>query len=650
MAFDRDSTLKKGEKFLRQGRLDAAIGEYVTVVEEQPRDWNTANLLGDLYFRAGQIDQALGQYNRIADHLMREGFYPKAAALYKKLLKIRPDDEGTQLLLADISTRQGLLADAKSYLTAVGARRRARGDRDGVADIAIRLGSLDAADFEARLDAARTLEEMGRTDEAAQRFRAVYDDLQAADRIAEGQDALRHAVRLNPHDRDGRAILARATVASGDVLTARDYLDRETAGDDPVLLAALVELNLRSGRIDEARGLMSELLAGDRELGHRLLATAWAICESEPEAAYATVETVADAAIASSDFAQAAGHLEEFARRRPGHVPTLLKLVEVCVDGGLEASMYQAQVQLTDAYLETGQAVEARVIAEDLVAREPWERAHIERFRRALVLLNVEDPDALIADRLTGQAPFMASEPFVDLSTDEPAAAPVEIAVPVAPPMVPAAVATAEEVLAPAAAAVDSAPPELREPPAAAGRPARRQPGRPSAALMEEIDLTSALGDLDNLASQEVEPNLEAVFEGIPAHAEDQEDADFAAQYVKLASTYIEMGMLDDAISSLKTAARSPSHRFEAAAMLGRLYMQRSETPQAIEWFEHAAEEPAPTPADGRALLYDLGMVLDDTGEIARALAVFLELQADAGDYRDVPARIDRLARVQSGG
>ena len=101
-------------------------------------------------------------------------------------------------MLADISTRQGLLADAKSYLTAVGARRRARGDRDGVADIAIRLGSLDPTDFAARLDAARTLEEMGRGDEAALRFRAVYDDLQSDDRIAEALDALRHAVRLNP--------------------------------------------------------------------------------------------------------------------------------------------------------------------------------------------------------------------------------------------------------------------------------------------------------------------------------------------------------------------------------------------------------------------------------------------------------------------
>ena len=248
MAFDRDSTLKKGEKFLRQGRLDAAIGEYVRVVEEQPRDWNTANLARRpvLPRRTAWI-RRLAQYHRIADHLMREGFYPKASALYKKILKVRPDDEETQLLLADISTKQGLLADAKGYLTAVGARRRARGDRAGVADIAIRLGSLDPADFEARLDAARTLEEMGQPAEAAIRFRAIHDDLQAEDRTGEALDALRQAVRLNPQDREGRTILARATVASGDVLSAREYLDRETAGDDPVLLAALVELDLRSG-------------------------------------------------------------------------------------------------------------------------------------------------------------------------------------------------------------------------------------------------------------------------------------------------------------------------------------------------------------------------------------------------------------------
>ena len=52
MPLDREDTLKKAEKLLRQGRLDGAIAEYLRVVEDQPRDWNTANTLGDLYVRA----------------------------------------------------------------------------------------------------------------------------------------------------------------------------------------------------------------------------------------------------------------------------------------------------------------------------------------------------------------------------------------------------------------------------------------------------------------------------------------------------------------------------------------------------------------------------------------------------------------------
>jgi pilus assembly protein FimV len=132
LALDREDTLKKAEKLLRQGRLDAAIAEYVRVVEDQLRDWNTANTLGDLYVRAKQPDKAVAQYARIAEHFFSDGFYPKAAALYKKILKISPNHEQSQLQLADLSAKQGLLADAKSYYQIVAARRRAAGDVRGV--------------------------------------------------------------------------------------------------------------------------------------------------------------------------------------------------------------------------------------------------------------------------------------------------------------------------------------------------------------------------------------------------------------------------------------------------------------------------------------------------------------------------------------
>jgi uncharacterized protein HemY len=110
------------------------------------------------------------------------------------------------------------------------------------------------------------------------------------------------------------------------------------------------------------------------------------------------------------------------------------------------------------------------------------------------------------------------------------------------------------------------------------------------------------------------------------------------------------MGMADEAIGSLSVAARSPRLRFEAGSTLGRLLLKRGEILQALEWLERAAEAPAPSAGEGWALMYDFGVALDEAGETARALAVLLELQADAGDYRDVPSRIDRLARAQTGG
>ena len=101
MPIDRAATLRKAEKLFRQGKLELAIAEYLRVVEDQPRDWNTANTLGDLYARAGHIDKAIEQFARIAQSLSDEGFLPKAGALLKKILKLKPDDEHALLKAAD---------------------------------------------------------------------------------------------------------------------------------------------------------------------------------------------------------------------------------------------------------------------------------------------------------------------------------------------------------------------------------------------------------------------------------------------------------------------------------------------------------------------------------------------------------------------
>jgi tetratricopeptide (TPR) repeat protein len=644
LALDREDTLKKAEKLLRQGRLDAAIAEYVRVVEDQPRDWNTANTLGDLYVRAKQADKAVAQYARIAEHFFHDGFYPKAAALYKKILKISPNHEQSQLQLADLSAKQGLLADAKSYYQIVAARRRAARASRGVNEIVVLLGSIDPADIDARTAAARVLAENGDEKGASVRFRELYADLSEKERHADALKALREAVRLNPGDIDGRAILARTALAAGDIPGARGYLDRETAGEDPSLLMALVDIGLRAGDLDQVRELLAKLLALKGELRHDIVEVGWKLLsQGSPDGAFVYIDAAVNATVAAREFDDAASILQEFVTRQSAHVPALLKLVEVCVDGGLEAAMCEAQAQLADAYLAAGQGAEARAISEDLVAREPWEGAHIDRFRLALIMLRVPEPDVVIAERLSGQIPFVATDHFSSSS-------PVEI-----PPVQPEPAAEPEKTppaLTKARQAEPAQRPAARQPAAAVPEPPAPPPKRRG---LVEIDLTNVLGELEDstpkAAPAPARPaDLDEVFKGFRTEAARNEGADQSAQHMKLARTYLEMGMLEEATASLTTAARSPRHRFEAASLLGRLYKEHGDNTQAIQWFERAAEAPAPGTDEARALLYDLGVALEDAGENTRALALFLELQAEAGEYRDVSERADRLARVQTGG
>ena len=79
MASDREDTLRSAEKLVRQGKLDAAIAEYRKVIDEQPNDWNTANVLGDLYFRAGQTDKAIAA---LISDLKRLGLFEETLILW----------------------------------------------------------------------------------------------------------------------------------------------------------------------------------------------------------------------------------------------------------------------------------------------------------------------------------------------------------------------------------------------------------------------------------------------------------------------------------------------------------------------------------------------------------------------------------------
>jgi tetratricopeptide (TPR) repeat protein len=304
-------------------------------------------------------------------------------------------------------------------------------------------------------------------------------------------------------------------------------------------------------------------------------------------------------------------------------------LVESCIDGGLESALYDAQLRLTDAYLEAGAGAEARTLAEDLVDREPWEMAHVDRLRRALALLDERDPDGVIAARLSAPA----------APGDDAAVAAPPIAADDEPELI---VVDLEPAVDPHAVDLDAGDGEID-----LGEIATAQALAATRLDMADMDLGIAI---DDIAAPITAPDLDGVFEQLRDEVKMRSAIDAAEADYQRALVLQRGGDIDECVPLLLSAAREPAVRFAAASLLGRIFKQGGLTSDSIEWFEQAAEASAPEPTAAHEVLYELADALESAGEPARALAVWLELQADAAVYRDVAARIDRLAKMKARG
>ncbi len=114
MAFRREAVIKTAEKYVAKGKIEAAIREYRKVLKHSPTDVNTLNRVGDLYARLESFDEAVRLFTQIAEQYTREGFFVKAIAIYKKIIKLDPSSLQVYEKLAALYAEQGLVTEART--------------------------------------------------------------------------------------------------------------------------------------------------------------------------------------------------------------------------------------------------------------------------------------------------------------------------------------------------------------------------------------------------------------------------------------------------------------------------------------------------------------------------------------------------------
>jgi tetratricopeptide (TPR) repeat protein len=248
MAFEKAKVLKAAEKFLSQGKINAAIKEYRQIVDNDASDLTTLNMLGDLYVRAGKKEEAVSCFERIAQHYSTQEFTLKAIAMYKKIERLRPRDPLIAQKLADLYASQGLVHDARAQYLIVADAYTRTGDNKKALDVLHRIADLDPNNTDIRLKLAEGYLKERMPREAAGAFVQSANRLYQIGAQERALEAYSRALELVPDDLDALRGMLDTHIARATADEAAEVLERVVEGrtHDAGLVSMLAQAYLEA--------------------------------------------------------------------------------------------------------------------------------------------------------------------------------------------------------------------------------------------------------------------------------------------------------------------------------------------------------------------------------------------------------------------
>lgn len=154
MATSKDKIRASAQKYLQKGQIDKAIREYYRLVEIDPKDVRTLLKIGDLQTRSKQFDDATETYGKVARFYSEQGFFLKAVAVYKQILKLQPTLVDVNKKLAELYHQLGLVSDATNQYRQISQIYEKQGKLDEAAEILQRMVELDPDNVPGRIKLA----------------------------------------------------------------------------------------------------------------------------------------------------------------------------------------------------------------------------------------------------------------------------------------------------------------------------------------------------------------------------------------------------------------------------------------------------------------------------------------------------------------
>ncbi len=332
MAFEKAKVLKAAEKFLSQGKINAAIKEYRQIVDNDLDDLTTLNMLGDLYVRSGKSDEAITCFERIAEHYSTQEFNLKAIAMYKKIERLKERDPAIAFKLANLYAVQGLIVDARAqYLIVADAYSRA-GQNKKALDVLHKIADLDPHNTDIRLKLAEGYVKENMRREAANAFLLAANRLNRTGAVEKSLEAYGKALLLIPEDPDALRGILDAHIARGTADEAAEVLERvvQDRQDDKDLVSLLARAYLEAEDPRGAERATSMLMTQDASNYIQFTPVARLYLKTgDADEAIRILGTIIERMLAGREEKELLELVNEVLERDPDHVAALRMLVRI---------------------------------------------------------------------------------------------------------------------------------------------------------------------------------------------------------------------------------------------------------------------------------------------------------------------------------
>ena len=148
MALDKPKILAAAQKHLGRGNIDRALKELGRIIRDDPKDLRVRQKVAELLARQGKIQESMREFHVVADSYERGGFFPKAAAIYKQMLRFEPNEMQWHMALGTIYQQLALLSDSQDHFNRVATHFESNGSPKERIDVYTRLVELNPEAFE----------------------------------------------------------------------------------------------------------------------------------------------------------------------------------------------------------------------------------------------------------------------------------------------------------------------------------------------------------------------------------------------------------------------------------------------------------------------------------------------------------------------